>query len=114
MPALVGVDETDSAAVRLARGALGTHGLLRVTAVDMSRGGIGLSSPVYLPPSCRLRLEVELPGGGEFKGAVRVHRAAMSDRKPTYYIGCAFEEADPARDAALAGILATLKGGADA
>lgn len=72
-------------------------GGVQMTVVDCSRGGLGLETSVFFPRGCRLKLTVEGllvegPDHGMRPGelAVRVQRATMTDRKPTYYLGLSF------------------------
>lgn len=97
--------------VRLARAALGAHGQVAARLVDVSRGGMSLSTGVYLPPSCLIAITVNLPGGAErtLLTRARVHRSAMTDRTPTYYIGAAYEGEDAARDAAVEQLIGALR-----
>ncbi len=95
--------------VRLARAALGAHGHLAARLVDVSRGGMSLSTGVYLPPSCLVSITVALPGERTLVTRARVHRSAMTDRRPSYYIGAAYEGEDAARDAAVEEFIRALR-----
>lgn len=97
LPAELWVGERSQDAVRLTGAARNAHGAVAVTVVDCSLGGLGLSSPVYLPKACRLRVRVDCPRDGEqapriLEAAVAVQRATMTDRSPSYYLGCSFED----------------------
>ena len=64
--------------------------------IDVSRGGLGLSTGFFVPKNLRLTLRVwGVSGEGEYKteeltvaGVVR--RCAMADHKPTYHVGVQF------------------------
>lgn len=72
------------------------HG--RPTVVDVSEGGLGLQSAVFLPRNARLLVHVQPPeaagAGIPDTLAVRlvVRRCLMVDVKPTYHIGLQYLE----------------------
>jgi hypothetical protein len=110
LPALLTVIGT---AVRLSRSVLGGAGKLPARVVDISGGGIGMISAVYLPPGCEVDVELQTPGDGSRAGNVklrlRLRRTAMADRKPSFYLGAGFDGEDPGRDAAVAKVVAALR-----
>ena len=67
--------------------------------IDVSKGGVGLQSGVFLPKSMRLTLHISSTAtDGDvhaqdmtIRGIVR--RCAMTDHKPTYQIGIQFVDA---------------------
>lgn len=70
---------------------------LSAALVDLSLGGLGLQSEVYLPKRSQVLVRLELPErvveAGEsptLEALVSVQRAVMSDRRPSYYLGTAF------------------------
>ncbi len=71
----------------------------RPTIVDVSEGGMGLCSSIYLPRMARLTVhipatpELEEIGGDGVSLRTIVRRCGMTDVKPTYHIGLQF--ADP-------------------
>jgi len=70
----------------------GGGGPVDVRLVDLSRGGAGARSPLFFPSGARLTLTLTPPGGASpLCVEVRVQRVMMLDRKPTYYLGTAFE-----------------------
>lgn len=77
--------------------------------IDLSAGGLGLSSPVYVPKLTLLRISVD-PAQGEpgFTVLARVQRAAMLDKTPTYFIGTALKDATESDLAILRRLLAAL------
>ena len=93
-------------AVKLVKtGAAGAPGRV----VDFSQGGLGLSSTVYFPLTCHLRVSIPDNAGGSIKIDLRVQRIAMLDRTPTYYIGTSFEAATPEQHKAVADVLAHFR-----
>lgn len=73
--------------VVLSRAAGEGDGSLKVHVVDVSRGGLGLMSPVFVPRSAVLEVEVTRPAGGTVKMPCRVQRVEMRDRGPNYFVG---------------------------
>lgn len=59
---------------------------------DLSQGGMGLRTHVYIPRACYLRVRVETTCGLNFETRVRVQRVRMIDRKPTYMLGTKFDD----------------------
>jgi hypothetical protein len=67
--------------------------------VDVSKGGFGLRSGVYVPRSLRVTLHIS--GGGQREGGLDrqlripavVRRCILVDHKPTYQIGLQFVDA---------------------
>jgi hypothetical protein len=107
--AAVAIGPASQGAVRLARGATSGDGAIAARVVDCSQGGLGLEAGVFLPQTCRLDLCLTGPAGESIRTTLRVQRVAMSSRKPSYYIGTAFEGEDPARDSAFERLVAGLK-----
>lgn len=75
-----------------------SEGEIRVSVVDVSPGGLGVRSPIYLPRGTKLRVIMsrsspDAPDAHQI--VVRVQRSAMIDRSPAYYLGGAFVQADP-------------------
>lgn len=89
LPARVRVAAENAGQVVLSRSVGDGNGCINATIVDCSTGGLGLRMPVYLPRGCRV--DVQVPGApGQpdvFRGVVRVQRATMLERTPTYYLG---------------------------
>lgn len=72
--------------VLLGRSAGEGDGTVKVTVVDLSRGGLGVSTPIFFPRGARV--EISVAGKGGVSTVVgRVQRVEMRDRKPTYYLG---------------------------
>lgn len=79
-------------AVRLSASARGTTGSVAATLADCSRGGLGLVTKAYFPPTCLVVVRVRDGQEPVLEFTVRVQRVRMQDRSPTYYVGAAFEE----------------------
>lgn len=75
---------------------------LPVTLVDISRGGIGLRSKVFLPKQSRLTVRISdpaSPAGGKsisLSCQCKVMRVIMIDRTPMYELGTSFVDPSPA------------------
>jgi hypothetical protein len=93
LPAMVDIAPSSAGAVCLGQAAVGTNGRVSARVTDCSAGGLGLKSPVYFPHTANLRVTITLPAplSGSLDVCLRVQRVAMTDRKPTYYVGGAFE-----------------------
>ncbi|MFN0132116.1 MAG: hypothetical protein ACKVW3_06250 [Phycisphaerales bacterium] len=102
-PAWLSIAPDHASVVRFGRSMGDGSGLVGVRATDCSMGGIGLASPVFVPIGCAILLILECSGPPI---RLEVRRAAMTDRKPTYYIGTAFPES--CDDAARAELVAAL------
>ncbi len=98
-------------AVRLTSAAANTAGVVEARVVDCSRGGVGLQVRTFFPHTCELEVRVFDAGSGAARGApvyeglLRVQRVQMLDRRPTYYVGCAFGGSGPEHDRRLARLL---------
>ncbi len=94
LTAELSVAPVSAAAIRLSAAVANTEGVMITRVVDISLGGVGVRSTVYIPPWCRLQLRVtvDTPAGPKvLETTVRVQRAAMIDRRPSYYLGTSFE-----------------------
>jgi hypothetical protein len=108
-----------AAMIVLASSAVDGSGSVVSTIVDLSRGGVGFRTKVYLPKQARLIVKITDPAAGatDTEAAltvlVKVMRVMMVDRGPTYEIGTAFVDPSQAmKDKVMALIanIATLTG----
>ncbi len=100
LDAQLSVEAAHADKVVYSRAAADADGIVPVTAVDVSSGGMGIETTTFIPRTCVLRVRI---GGGEEPGegvetSVRVQRVLMTDRKPTYYVGTAFVDSGPAHE----------------
>ena len=80
------------------------------TLIDCSEGGLGLRSPVFIPKGCRLVIRIDPGDGGPiFEAVVRVMRAAMVDRGPTYYLGSSLASETAQNDAGMERVFAAAR-----
>jgi len=95
--ARVTVDAASSAQVRLsAQTGLKEQGLSAVV-VDVSEGGLGVRTGLFLPRKAVLHVSIfDGPDGNViFEETVRVQRVSMLDRAASYLLGTAFVERGP-------------------
>ncbi len=70
--------------------------------IDVSAGGLGLLSPIFIPKNIRLTLHVSNVDGAQdttlspLKIRTVVRRLQMTDHKPTYQIGLQFIDSNGA------------------
>jgi hypothetical protein len=94
-------------AVRLAKASGARDGVVEGDVVDLSGGGVGFLSPVFFPKRLLMDVQVLAPGAAAplLSCRGRVTRVLMTDRRPMYLVGLAFEEMEPAALTALAALL---------
>ncbi|MGQ0627516.1 MAG: PilZ domain-containing protein [Phycisphaerales bacterium] len=111
VPARFSVDTAHHDRVTIAFQSTGmSTGDVPVRIIDCSAGGLGLRSPVYIPKTGRIRVQFELADGGPpIDTILRVMRASMQDRTPSYYLGGAFTDDSPSTTAALARLVAAIR-----
>jgi PilZ domain len=97
--------DADAAFIKLAPLVSRSPGVVDLRVIDTSRGGLGLSSAVYLPPGTRLLIALSIDNTPA-ELSVRVQRVRMTDRKPTYYVGTSFHDTTPEQAALIATLLA--------
>jgi hypothetical protein len=85
-------------------------GWVPVTVTDVSEGGLGIRTGVFLPKRCRVSIRLEEEGAGVAGVRLVVRRAVMLDRGPTYYLGLSFGEE---RGAAVQGLVSSLMRGGE-
>lgn len=96
--ALLSVAPEHAQQVRLARSVGDGHGAVRVTITDCSSGGLGISSPVFFPKSCLLRVRIPRDGA-PLDATLRVQRVRMIGREPTFYLGASFVDREDVKTA---------------
>lgn len=104
------IAESHASAVRLARTSGMRDGVIEADVVDLSSGGLGLLSHIYIPKhavlTCKLLLPQSEAVAFECEGAVT--RVIMTDRRPMYMIGVTFSELGAHARERLASLLAAL------
>jgi hypothetical protein len=108
--ALIVVAQEHARLVKPDKSAPGAGGPVPVSVVDLSHGGAGIRSPLFLPRLCRLDLTLTLPGRTDpMTLALRVHRVTMLDRSPAYYLGTGFEGLTPEQSEQVSEVVSKLK-----
>jgi hypothetical protein len=110
---LLQIAPESAAAVSFARAAGLKDGRVEVDVVDLSRGGVGVVSLHFVPRRCRVLVSIF----GAVHGAApiatvpcNVQRVCMTDRRPAYLIGAAFEDLTPALQANVNELLSLFEG----
>lgn len=91
----------------------GRDGALDVSLTDVSSGGMGLMSAVFVPRGARVRVRALSPLDHEktlFEANGEVTRVVMTDRRPGYLIGASYTDRSPAFEERLGAFLAALDG----
>jgi c-di-GMP-binding flagellar brake protein YcgR len=96
LPARISIAAAHAPLVRVSRLAPSIGGAIPAHIVDISRGGMGLRTPVYIPTRSQLMLSVDAPQMGSAESVrleipVTLRRVTMVDRQPNYYFGVAFQ-----------------------
>jgi hypothetical protein len=112
-PARMRVAGEHSSQVRLSAAAPLRDSWIEVDVLDLSRGGFGLISPVYLPRMTLIQVQVFSPqsptGEPMVEGVVRVRRVSMTDGRPAYLFGTSLEHSDGLAGRQLDALLVTLE-----
>lgn len=98
IPSRVCIAPAHAGLVKLSASSGVRDGWLDLDVVDFSSGGVGILSPVFLPRGCLLAIRLLSPGDADaadltlLEVVVRVQRVVMTDRRPAYLMGTAFED----------------------
>jgi len=99
--------------VRLSTGSGARDGWIDSGVVDLSSGGVGLITPVFVPRRClitvRIRADDSPDGPALVEVGARVQRIVMTDRRPAYLLGTAFEGMNAESARALESLLARME-----
>lgn len=116
LPARLAIADAHAQQVRFGPLTGALHGWIDADVVDVSAGGVGMISPVFVPRRTLVRVEIldgrNAAGEAMLKCVARVQRVIMTDRRPAYFLGAAFEETNHDSDVALEAFLERL-GSAD-
>lgn len=84
--------------LRLTARAAAVRGRAEGTLVDVSSGGLGVIAPVFLPKQTlvhvRVRSPIDTAAEPLLEATLRVKRVVMTDRRPGYLLGLAYEADD--------------------
>lgn len=93
-----------------ARGQTGPGGRLAVRVTDVSLGGIGVRTTVFLPRLMRARVFIQGAGVIEpSEWAITVQRVVMVDRTPTYDLGTSLTDPGPGATATAQRLIELLR-----
>lgn len=109
------VGEVHSSALRLGAASGHRSGWIELDAVDVSGGGIGVMSSLFVPKGAVMRVQLFMPTAGAdseplIDVCVRVRRVAMTDRRPAYLHGTSFEDLSEEQQQAVDALLDRLEG----
>jgi hypothetical protein len=98
--------------IRFSPSAGAAGGWVDVDVVDFGAGGVGIVTSHFVPRRAVVRLRIHADAPGEppvLDGELRVQRVTMTDRKPTYLLGTAFENPAAGLDAQINDLVARLE-----
>lgn len=110
LPASLTVAPAHARIIKPDKSAPGAGGPVETRIVDLSSGGAGVRSPLFLPQGARLILALPpRPGAEPLPVEVRVQRVMMLDRTPNFYLGTAFDNLSAEATEAVSKLLRDLK-----
>ncbi len=102
----VAIDDEHKALVRFT--SAGHGGWIDADVIDLSAGGLAFIAGVFIPKRCRVNVRivsVEDALAPLVELAIRVQRVQMTDRRPAYLIGGAFDRASAEQIAQIEGLI---------
>ncbi len=111
MRAEISISPTQSSLVKFASAAGAREGWLEADVLDVSSGGLGLVTRLFIPRRALARVRLYTNDGGTesvLECQVRVQRVIMTDRRPAYLLGTSFESLTAAEIQALDQLLDRL------
>lgn len=110
LPAILSVAPEHQAMVRFNPSICERDGWIRATLTDISPGGLGLITGVFIPRMSLMRVRI-MRGQDErqvLDVKVRLQRICMTDRRPAYLLGTAFVELSDEQKSVIQSITAEL------
>lgn len=98
LPARIRVAPHHADALNFAKGITDADRWIDVDVIDFAEGGLGFICPVFLPRN--VEVEIEIPEHGPenttvlLSAFIRVQRIQMTDNRPGYKVGGAFQSLD--------------------
>ena len=96
LPAKVRVAMQHVESVQFAKGVTGEDRWFEVDVVDFAEGGVGFVSDIFFARALDLELLIpDMSGGSDsplLSCEMQVKRVQMTDRRPGYLVGCAFNQ----------------------
>lgn len=118
MSARVAIAPEHAALVRFSTGSGARDGWIEAGVVDVSNGGVGLMTTVFIPRRCRVILRLRADDAPDapvlLEAGARVMRIVMTDRRPAYLVGTSFEGLSPETASALDALMSRMENGAPA
>ncbi len=112
LPAILSVAPEHQSLVRFNPSICERDGWIPATLADISPGGLGLVTSVFIPRMSLMRVRV-MRGQDErqvLDVKVRLQRVTMTDRRPAYLLGTAFVELNDEQKSVIQAITAELGG----
>ena len=112
LPAILSVAPEHKSLVRFNPSICERDGWVPATLTDISPGGLGLITHVFIPRMSLVRVRI-MRGEGErqvLDVKVRLQRVCMTDRRPAYLLGTAFFELSDEQRSVVQAITAELDG----
>jgi len=114
LPLRFSVADPDGAQVSFGKGIPHRNGWVSADLVDLSRGGLGILTPVFVPRKTALRVRLlqsaEPDAPVMLDCGVRVQGVVMTDRRPAYMLGTSFSPASDDDRAAIEAFVAQVEG----
>jgi hypothetical protein len=100
--------------LRFRPGTVPPSGFLEGDLIDLSRGGVGIILPEFLPKGARAEMRICGLDGDPSRpllvSKIRIQRSRMTDSRPAYLLGAAFVEIDAVFEHDLELLIARLRG----
>ncbi len=115
VPCRIDVANAHAAAVRFTPVALAQDGRVSGRIVDVSAGGLGVETPVFVPRNTLVRITTIAEQSGQQSPPIdvtlRIKRVIMIDREPTYLLGLSVTGQDDGAAQQIQDWLQSLEGG---
>lgn len=114
LPLRLSVADPDQAQVNFGKGIPHRNGWVSADLVDLSRGGLGILTPVFVPRKTALRVRLlqnaEPDAPVMLDCGLRVQGVVMTDRRPAYMLGTSFSPASDDERSAIEAFVAQVEG----
>jgi PilZ domain len=114
LPAKVRVAMQHLDSVQFVKGVTDPDRWINVDVVDFAQGGIGFVSDIFFARGLELELEImdigAVEGDSLIQCTLQIKRVQMTDRRPAYLVGCAFNGVDDDTKSAIESLINRLSG----
>jgi len=114
LPAKVRVAMQHLDSVQFVKGVTDPDRWINVDVVDFAQGGIGFVSDIFFARGLELELEIMdigvVEGDSLIQCTLQIKRVQMTDRRPAYLVGCAFNSVDDETKNAIDSLINRLSG----